>query len=110
MALTLFLRSRRVFDRGTIRILNERYAPTVRQVGAVRNKLKAIRKAAHASGDIDLTHDKMFSSPENVDQWIRGQIRTPDELSRLLTFTQHELEIMETVSQYKKQVRAYLLK
>ena len=89
-------------DRATIQILNGRYAPTVRQVGAVRNKMKAVRKAAHASGQIDLTYDKMFSAPENVDQWIRGQMRNPDELSRLLTFTQHELEVMETVSPYNK--------
>ena len=102
MALALFLRSRRVLDRSTIKILNERYAPTVRQLGAIRNKLKSVRRAEHASGRIDLTHDKMFSAPENVDQWIRGQIRNTDELSRLLTFTQHELEVMGTVSQYNR--------
>lgn len=88
-------------DRAIIIILNERYAPTVRQKGAIRNKLKSVRITENAAGRIDLTYDRYFSAAENVDRWVRGQIEDPDELSRLLTFTQHELDIMETVSQYK---------
>ena len=101
VALMLFLRSRRVRDKAIIIILNERYAPTVRKSGAIRNKMKALRRIEHASGRIDLTYDRFFSAPENVDQWIRGQVENVDELSRLLTFTQHELEIMDTVSRCK---------
>ena len=100
-ALTLFLRSRRIRDRFIILVLNERYAPTVRAKGSIRNKLKAIRTAEEKSGRIDLTYDRYFSAPENVDRWIRAEMDDADELSRLLTFTQHELDIMETVSQYK---------
>ena len=101
VALTLFLRSRRVRDRPITIILNERYAPTVRRDGAIRNKMKALRRAENASGRTDLTYDRYFCAPENVDRWIRDQVDNPDELSRLLTFTQHECEIMETVSQYR---------
>lgn len=100
-ALALFLRSRRIRDRFITAILNERYAPTVRRKGAIRNKIKAIRVAEQKSGRIDLTYDRYFSAPENVDRWIREEMDNADELSRLLTFTQHELEIMGTVSQYK---------
>ena len=100
-ALTLFLRSRRIRDRFIVLILNERYAPTVRAKGSIRNKLKAIRTAEENLGRIDLTYDRYFSAPENVDRWIRAEMDDADELSRLLTFTQHELDIMETVSQYK---------
>ena len=101
VALTLFLRSRRVSDRQITIVLNERYAPIVRKSGAIRCKMKSLRRAENASGQIDLTYDQYFSAPENVDQWIRDQVDNPAELSRLLTFTQHEFEVMETVSQYK---------
>ena len=40
VAPTLFLRSRRVRDRAIITILSERYAPTVRKIGAVSLKLR----------------------------------------------------------------------
>ena len=100
-ALMLFLRSRRIRDRFTILVLNERYAPTVRAKGSIRNKLKAIRTAEEKSGRIDLTYDRYLSAAENVDRWIRAEMDDADELSRLLTFTQHELDIMETVSQCK---------
>lgn len=83
-------------------VLNERYAPIVRRSGAVRGKMKSVRGGAkNASGQIDLTYDPYFRNPENVDPWIRDQVDNPDELSRLLTFTEHELEVMKTVSQYK---------
>ena len=71
MALALFLRSRRVLDRAIINILNKRYTPTVCQLGAIRNKMKSVRRAEHESGQVDLTHNKMFSAPENVDQIMR---------------------------------------
>ena len=100
-ALTLYLRSRRIIDRLIILVLNERYAPTVRAKGSIRNKLKAIRTAEERSGRIDLTYDRYLSAAQNVDRWIRLEMDDADEVSRLLTFTEHELEIMQTVSQYK---------
>ena len=101
LALTLYLRSRRVRDKDMTIVLNERYAPIVRRSGAIRNKMSKLRRAVIASGQIDLKYDRYFSAPMNVDRWIRDQVDNPDELSRLLTFTEHELEIMNTVSQCK---------
>ena len=100
--LALFLRSRRVTDAAILIILNERYTPKVRQLGAIRNKLQFLRISEEKAGRIDLTNDKYFTRPENVDNWIRSQRSdTHKRWSDLLTFTEHEHEVMGGVSQHK---------
>ena len=81
-------------------ILNERYAPKVRKAASLRSKLLAVRVSESNAGRIDLTYDKNFIQKPNVDRWIMTEIEDPQARSALLTFTEHELEVLEMVGQH----------
>ena len=101
VVLAVFLRSRRVKDRAILAILNGRFAPKVRQAGGLRSKMQAVRASESESGRIDLTHDKNFTRIRDVDRWIASEIEDVHARSGLLTFTEHELEVMGLVSQHR---------
>ena len=101
VVLTVYLRSRQVEDRAIVSILNERFAPKVRQSGSIRPKLRRVRASESESGRIDLTNDNRFTHIPNVDRWIVTQIEDAHMRSGLLTFTEHELEVMGKVSHHR---------
>ena len=101
VVLAVFLRSRRLKDRQIVTVLNGRYAPKVRHLGALRTRLKVVRDKESEAGRIDLTYDRYFTYGPNVDRWIVAQIDDAHARSELFTFTEHELAVMETVSQHK---------
>ena len=92
-----FLKSRDVTARKIVAILNGRYTHKVRQGSALLNKLLAVRKSEREAGGIDLRHDKHFTNPRLVDRWIIGIIGDANARLALLTFTDHELEILHMV-------------
>ena len=101
VVLAVFLRSRNVGNPKIVLILNERYAPKVRKAASLRSKLLAVRVSESSAGRIDLTYDKNFIQKPNVDRWIMSEIGDPQARSALLTFTEHELEVLEMVGQHK---------
>ena len=101
VVLAVFLRSRRLKDRQIVAVLNGRYAPKVRHLAGLRTRLKVVRDKESEAGRIDLTYDRYFTYGPNVDRWIVGQIDDAHARSELFTFTEHELQLMETVSKCK---------
>ena len=101
VVLGTFLKSRDVTARKIAAILNGRYAHKVRQGSALLNKLLAVRKSEREAGRIDLTNDKHFTNTRNVDRWIVNVINDAHARSALLTFTDHELEVLKMVGQHK---------